>query len=542
MAAVTRWTEFPVAGATYVKSSYAKGYRGYKDSTLLTTEDDFTITSANNKLYLNLDGAGSFNITLASGTELDPRFVAKDITEKIHLTTASHPNAALDRYQFSQCEWGCLPGSSKNGFRLFSGTIGSSSAVTVSSGSNTAHGTLGFDVGAGTGGSNNSFASGGYTFNGSVGISGTWYGFWDETYQIMIGETEGAAPAAQANGITSSTQGGSNKYPGTMTTGGFYSSTVETGDTYIITIDTTNGTTVGAGAGAVPRYKVSGHSTDNNPSSEVDILFADYWYPVGTRGVKVKWSDAVFDDVAVGWTIVVEAPKYAAGTDTTAPPGQAKYTWSSNRGDDWMITDGANPILTASGGYTELGTRGLYVTFSGSNSLAPREVYAVQCRAPQPSAYAITQLNYGNVTVSTESPVKTVAFEIMSGAYEISSVKFGLQADGTFSHHDAGDSDTYFRFGTVGPTNNATDPVSSKTGTEWWPNVAAADIDSDVPPVYLYATEDDLAVVASADLSEDLGSQQTYLQSDPLWLGIRLGANETGANSTINYRLYFDYS
>jgi hypothetical protein len=162
------------------------------------------------------------------------------------------------------------------------------------------------------------------------------------------------------------------------------------------------------------------------------------------------------------------------------------------------------------------------------------------CRAPQPASYAITQLNYGNVTVSTESNVKTVAFEIMSGAYEISSVKFGLQNEGSFSHHDAGDGDTAFRFGTVGPTNNA--GSSPTDGQEWWPDVAATDIDNDTPPAYLYATEDDLAEVASADLSEDVGSQQVYLQADPLWLCIRLGANETGANSTINYRLYFDYS
>jgi hypothetical protein len=162
------------------------------------------------------------------------------------------------------------------------------------------------------------------------------------------------------------------------------------------------------------------------------------------------------------------------------------------------------------------------------------------CRPPQPSSYGISQLNYGNVTVSTESPVKTVTFEIMSGAYEISAVKFGLQSDGTFSHHDTGDSDTYFRFGTVGPGANAgSNPTD---GQEWWTDVTAADIDSDVPPAYLAATEDNLAVVASADLSEDLGSVQTFLQADPVWVNIRLGANETGANSTINYRLYFDYS
>ena len=162
------------------------------------------------------------------------------------------------------------------------------------------------------------------------------------------------------------------------------------------------------------------------------------------------------------------------------------------------------------------------------------------CRPPQPSSYNISQLNYGNVTVSTESPVKTVAFEIMSGAYELSSVKFGLQSHGSFSHHVTGDDDTYFRFGTVGPGSNAGN--SPTDAQEWWPNIAAADIDSDTPPAYLYATEDNLAVVASADASEDLGNLQTFLQADPIWLNIRLGANETGANSTINYRLYFDYS
>ena len=530
MAAVTRWTEYAVTATTYVASSFTRGQRGYKDSTLLTNEDSFTITSSNNKLYLNMDGAGAYILTLASGTGLDPRLVAKDIAEKTHAYDTA------DRYQMAQCEWGCLAGSNINGFRIYSGTIGSSSSLTVASGANTAHLTLGFSVGAGTGGVNTSLGSGAYTFNGDVVTSGTWYGFWDETYRIMIGEDE--AGDAKANGITSTVVGGSNTYAGTMTTAGIYADDVHTPDTYIINIDTTNGTTVGAGAGNVPRYKITGHNNDNNPSDWVDILYADYWFPVGTQGVKVKWTDAVFNTVATGWTVNVESPQYAAGTNTTSPVGLAKYVWASNRGDD----SGNNPVTTISGGYTALGDRGLYITFSGSTDLAAREVYAVMCRAPQPYQYAITQLNYGNVTVSTESPVKTVAFEIMSGAYEISSVKFGLQSDGSFSHHDQGDSDTEFRFGTVGPENNATTKTGGGSSSEWYPTVLATDIDDDTPPAYLYATEDDLAVVASADLSEDLGSQQTYLQADPIWLCIRLGANETGANSTINYRLYFDYS
>ena len=131
-------------------------------------------------------------------------------------------------------------------------------------------------------------------------------------------------------------------------------------------------------------------------------------------------------------------------------------------------------------------------------------------------------------------------FEIMSGAVDIDTVKFGLQSHGTFQYHrDGVVDDTKFRFGTVGPGNNASDT----TGKEWRANVAAADISSDTPIGGLYATKADLEVVASADDSEDIGTYAQYgMTADPIWLCIKLGASETGANSTINYRIYFDYS
>jgi hypothetical protein len=76
-------------------------------------------------------------------------------------------------------------------------------------------------------------------------------------------------------------------------------------------------------------------------------------------------------------------------------------------------------------------------------------------------------------------------------------------------------------------------------GIEWYPNIVAADIDNDVPPEYLYSTDDNLLVVATADDSKAVGS--LGLCSDPIWFNIRLGASETGSNSSLNYRLYFDY-
>jgi hypothetical protein len=129
-------------------------------------------------------------------------------------------------------------------------------------------------------------------------------------------------------------------------------------------------------------------------------------------------------------------------------------------------------------------------------------------------------------------------FEIYSGAVEMSTVKFGLQSHGSFSHHNSGNNDTKFRFGTVGPSNTA--GTSPTNGVEWYPNIAAADIDSDTPPTYLHSTEDNLSVVSDADNSESIGN--VGLMSDPIWMNIKLGSSETGANSSINKRMYYDYS
>ena len=118
-----------------------------------------------------------------------------------------------------------------------------------------------------------------------------------------------------------------------------------------------------------------------------------------------------------------------------------------------------------------------------------------------------------------------------------------MQAHGNFNHHGEGNSDTYFRFGTLGPGNNG--GLSPLNGYEWYANVTAADLsdESNIPPTWLYATRYNLGVVADADSSEAVGvSTFAGMVADPLWLNIKLGISEVGANSTINYRIYFDYS
>jgi len=293
---------------------------------------------------------------------------------------------------------------------------------------------------------------------------------------------------------------------------------------------------MGAGTGNVPTvsWTSTASADDGGP---LELLYANYWYKIGTRGLMVKFTDAVFNTCDPAWTVVCAAIQYVEGSNANAPAGTAKFVWDSNRGDD---ADTAY-TTTTSGSWVRLGSRGLYVSWTTVANLTATDEFFVICTPPQPSSYDITNLNYGNVTVSTESSLRNVIFEILSGAVEIDTVKFGLQNHGNFDHHGEGNSDTYFRFGTVGPGNNA--GSAPLDGYEWRTSVTASDISNDIPPSYLYATEDNLSVVADADSSEAIGvSTFAGMVADPIWLNIKLGTSEIGANSTINYRLYFDYA
>jgi hypothetical protein len=214
--------------------------------------------------------------------------------------------------------------------------------------------------------------------------------------------------------------------------------------------------------------------------------------------------------------------------------------WTSLRGDN------ATASSTTSASPVDIGTKGLTVAWS-AGTLTAADEWRVFCGAPITEAYGVTSMDYGNVTVTTNSAVKVHQFEIMSGAVTMSSVKFSLQSAGSFSHHDAGDSDTYFHFGTVGAGNRGDGSGGAGTGPEWpGTTITASDISqnktggSTGAPTSLYASKNNLSVVASADSAETVGNEG--LVSDLVFTSIQLGANETGANSTINHRLYFDYT
>ena len=375
-------------------------------------------------------------------------------------------------------------------------------------------------------------------------MSGVYGGQFDDMYTVMISDGE-LIEDAVANG--------GNTYTGTTTTDGMYIGVAN--NEYTLTMAIANGASMGLGSGSVPTFVVTDNpGTDGDNSTAVELLYADHYYDIGSLGVRIKFSDGVFGN---GDTFVINAFA-ASGTSypkaPTGSPSGAKYIWSSSLGDSSKSIGIGATFAETTG--TQLGTKGVTISFSNSGTLqildsgtSRADRFNVMCRGPQTTDSDVTQLNFGNVTVSTNSSVKVVWFELISGAVSMSTVKFSLQADGTFQHHDQGDSDTEFHYGTSGAGNSAfgggpttNSQVDFSVDDDGLGNIDATDIDSDTQPSNLFATVADLAVVNSADNAQSLGNFQGAVVSDFVYLAIKLGANETGANSTINYRMFFDFS
>jgi len=516
MAATSRFVEFDVDTPTVFTTDSSdtnpgEGTPGYVETgNASNTSDTITIVQGvSDQLQVNIDANGFNQITLTSGTNLDSRMVAREINFKLKQLVGSE-------YDNTLCEF--INGK----FRIYSSSLAASSSAAVDNGTNDCLHLLGMAVSQGgalsvtTQAGVDSSNSGAYT--GQITASGTYKGQHDDIYTVMIGTTH---PVSGVN------PDGGNTYAGTATPAGDWNESVD--ETYTITIDTSNGAVMNAGTGNVPTMTWTSTQSDNN-ASPTEILYSDYWYEIGTKGLLVKFSDAPFGN-GDEFDVVCEAIDYASGVLTTAAVATAEYVWSSRREGKSSSSTVTSTVGTA------VGTKGLTIAFSASGSLTRRDEFRIICSGPQPTGLGVTTLNYGNVTVSTYSPTKSVWFELVAGAVLLQNVKFGLQSHGSAAHHDAGNADTLFGFGTGGEGS----PGSN--GAEWQQSIdAATDLASDVPPAYLAATKEDLAEVSTADASEAIGVGDGTMVSDFVWLAIKLGASETGANSSIVYRAFFDFS
>src|SRR5690606_31381016 len=134
--------------------------------------------------------------------------------------------------------------SNGNGqFVIYSGTTGSSSSVSITAGTSDARSILGLNTLATQAGTDTPGVDSAYT--GTCTVSGTYTGARDDVYNVIISDDiligDATADASNLYGVGNS---------GEATSGGFWNES--TSETYTITVDTTNGQTVGGGTGNVP--------------------------------------------------------------------------------------------------------------------------------------------------------------------------------------------------------------------------------------------------------------------------------------------------
>lgn len=511
MPATSRWLLFDKDAVTTFtgetnESISGTGSNGYVEASSATSGTVTITTGVSDQFYVNVDGGGNNLITLTSGTDLDSRMVAREMEFKIQ-----------EVFDNVRC------GYENNKFRVYSNTLGTTSTVSVNNGPNdclhllgmasSQGGPLTVNAVPGLASINNA------AYTGQLTLGGQFKGQLSDIYTVMIGKDHPVGDAVAS---------GANTYAGSTVTAGDWNE--GTTETYTVTVSTTNGSVMNNGSGNVPTISWTSTQGDGPPTSPVELLYSDYWYEVGTKGLIMKFSDSPFGNGDV-FNITCTQIQYAVATSGAASVGSAQYHWSSKR--EGKSSSATTTQVTG----TAVGNKGLTVAFSNSGSLTARDEFRIISMGPQPTTKGVTILNYGAVTVSTYSEAQAVWFELTSGATVLSNPKFGLQSHGTASHHNQGNNDTKFAFGTAGAGTPASD------NTEWHYGVdSSTDLISDVPPSYLAATEDNLAVVSTADASEVLGIVPGHMVTDFVWLAVKLGAVETGANPSIVYRMFYDFS
>lgn len=514
MPATSRWVYYdPDTDTAYTTATNetisGTGTRGYVESSNTTSGIYTLVAGVSDQMQVAINGNPLQQITLTSGTNLDGRTVARDIEWKLK---------QLSQTEFDLCQVEYI----NNKFRVWSSTLGTTSQVSVDNGSNDCLHLLGMASSQGgpltVSTSNGAASSNNGAYTGQVSVSGVYKGQFSDMYTVFIGTT---------NPIGNVVPSGTNVYTGSGSSTGHWNESYN--ETYTVTINTANGSVMNNGAGNVPTMTWTSTSGDNSGAA-VELLYSDYYYQVGTKGLRVKFTDAPFGNGDL-FTISGTAIQYAEGTNTSAAVGTAVYHWSSLREGK----SSSSTVTQVTG--TAVGNKGLTIAFSASGNLTRRDKFTVIASAPQPTTIGVTVLNYGAVTVSTYSPTKVVWFELVSGATVLSSPRFGLQSNGTAQHHNAGNNDTKFAFGHAGKGTPASD------GTEWKKGiVGSTDLSSDTPPSYLASTEDNLAEVATASASEPVGVAPGEMITDFIYLAVKLGATETGSNPSIIYRLFFDFS
>lgn len=539
--AIPRWIEMytnssGIGLSSYLNAGHALDYmygRGTPAALQGATPADvpIDITSSNCDLYITMDdglSSSSKTFTLTSGTNLDPRVLARDITDKMHREYPVNHPIWTQAYCFW---WG-------TNFEIRSGIAGANASTRVDYCANSAAETLGFTHGVAAYGSNNDrlyrgeIAAGnktGNTWSGTISVSGTSFaGAWDE-YTIVAVNSDSGASQGVAEIITHA----SGTYPGTVTLGGIYNYT--DGTTYHVTVSVSGSASYMNGvldACPVMDWYADAGGGDTTSSGVIQLLYPNYPYPLGNKGLWIKFTNAPFSYPGDAWMIQASGIIAPEGYDYQWGSALRKVIWSSIRGDtEWTQQDTAT-----FGNYFRVGRKGIYISAVQDYTVAPGDTLRVRLPGPVPYRYDITSINLGNITVTTSSRVFCVRFDLPGGAVELTNVRYSLLDDGGMGYHDG--VNTAFRYGTVGPGQPA---VNTNYDVEWWNEVNVSDLVTPKPD-YLYAIDENLTEVSTADDSKVIGIDPfESLVSDYIFCAIQLGADESG-QKTVVYRCYFDYT
>jgi hypothetical protein len=493
-----------------------------------------SITDSDCNLLIEMGDGSSSNgkiYTLTSGINLDPRVIARDITDMLHREPGDSPPTPL--WTNAYCLWW------GNGFEIRGGICGSTTQVTVNSTDNSAATKLGFTHGTSAVGSDDNRLYGGEiatgnktsnTWSGSISVSGTSFaGSWDEYTVVAVNSNiaggEGQGTAAVITHV-------SGTYPGTITLGGVYNYSED--NMYHVTVTVSGSAAYMSGVkDAVPLmtwYGVGGDTTMSG--TEIQLLYPNHPYPLGNKGLWIKFSNAPFSYPGDAWQISASGIQAPEGFDYAWGSAYRSVIWSSIKGD----TEWTQQSTSSYSNYFRIGRKGIYISANQAYNVSPGDTLRIRVPGPVPYRYDITSINLGNITVTTSSRVFCVRFDLPGGAVELTNVKFGLLQNGGMSEHDG--TNTAFRWGTVGEGQLAT---TTDFDTAWRNSVNVQEL---VPPKpsYLYAIDSNLTAVSTADLSKTIGiSPFDALISDYIYCAIQLGANESG-QKTVVYRCYYDYT
>jgi hypothetical protein len=536
--ATPRWVEMfttntGIGLASYMNAGHTLDYmygRGTTPSLRGDTPSQIPLTLDSTQCDLMItmnDGLASTSkiFTIASGVSLDPRVLARDLTDRMH---RDHPvNNPI--WTNANCRWW------ENGFQINAGICGHNASVRVDYTANSAATALGFTHGVAAYGSDNDrLENGGVaagnkttnTWSGVISTSGTSFaGAWDEWTAVAV-NSDGGANQGTAAILTHA----SGTYPGTVTLGGIYNYSDDT--IYHVDVSVSGSASYMNGVkDAVPLMTWYGTGGDTTMSgSAIQLLYPDQPYPLGNKGLWIKFNNAPFSYPGDSWTIsasgILDGNNYQWGSV------MRKIIWSSHKGDvEWTQQSTAT-----FNNYFAIGRGGVYVAANQDYNVAPGDAIRVRVPGPVPYTYDSTSINLGNITVTTASRVFCVRFDLTGGAIELTNVKYSLLNNGGMGYHDG--VNTSFPFGTVGRGNKAS---ATLYDVEWWDGITVQDL---IPPKpsYLYDIDANLTVVSTADDSKNIGIDPfDALISDYIFCAIRLGADESGQKTAV-YRCYFDYT